>query len=365
MKEKIKQKAISLGFHQVAFLPALPLPSWDEDIGLRQILDPSKADYWDDRGLTNNFSTILPDAKTIIIAAYPYQPYHPENFAPDQASYSAHYKAYPQGRKAMTEVGEILNEAGYKIVVDSPIPAKRLAYLGGIGTYGKNGLIYHPEFGSFITLHTIVTNAVFELDKIETSVLSDCGGCRICVDACPTGAIADNGVILVSKCIRHYMLSSDIVPVEIREKMNNRILGCEDCQLICPKNRKPLKQSICLDEEDRDVFNIREILSQADTGLKKLMIPISEIVGKNYGRPQRVLSMAVILAGNSGDPTYLPLLAKTLYHPHIPIRAHSAWALGKLGGHEGKSLLCAALKREQEAKVQYEIHLALGARGRF
>ncbi|NLC44157.1 MAG: hypothetical protein GX783_07725 [Clostridiales bacterium] len=325
-------------------------------------MDPSATDYWESRGLTSDFSTIMPDAKTIIVAVYPYQPFN-QTISQGQGRYSAHYQAYPKGREAMKELGAILADEGYEIVVDSPIPAKRLSYQSSLGKYGKNGLVYHPKFGSFITLHTMLTNAelkwdTLECDKMDTVEMSDCGTCTRCIDTCPTQAIADDGIILVSKCMRFHMGSPEIIPIEIRGKMGDRMLGCEECQLVCPKNSKltHIKEST---EESKKVFNIRAILANALTGLKKLMNPIAQTVGNNYARPQKVLSMAVIVAGNSGDQSYVPLLAETLQYPNEVIRAHSAWAIGKLGGEEAKTALINAEVKEGNIAVRNEIKLAL------
>jgi epoxyqueuosine reductase len=293
MREQIAQKAIKLGFHEVSFLPALPSPSWDDDIRLRRELDPNSAAYWEARGLTGDFKSIMADAKTIIIAIYPYQPFD-QRVSQGQGRYSAHYQAYPKGRDAMKQIGAIIANEGYEVIIDPPISVKRLAYQGSLGTYGKNGLIYHPEFGSFITLHTILTNAQLEWDTVnttDTEKISDCGKCRRCIDACPTRAIADNGIIMLSKCLRYHMSSSDIIPMEIREKIGNRILGCEECQLICPKNVKQIKEE--RPKKSQEIYDVRAILTNAKTGLKKQMDPIAYAVGNNYARPQKVLSMAV------------------------------------------------------------------------
>lgn len=362
VREQIKQKAIELGFHKVSFQSAVPLTSWDNDIKLRQTLDSSTADYWESRGLTSDSSTIMPEAKTIITAVYPYPPFS-QDISQGQGRYSAHYQAYPKGRETMKKLGAILASKGYDVLIDHPIPAKRLAFQSDLGRYGKNGLIYHPEFGSFITLHTIITNAKLEFDPfefgtIDTAEISDCGSCRRCIDICPTQAIADDGVILISKCLRFHMGSSDIIPIDIREKIGNRMLGCEECQLVCPKNIKLLhnKESV---EKCQEIYNIKAILASAKTGLKKLMNPIAQTVGNNYARPQKVLSMAVIVAGNSEDQSYVPLLAKTLQYPSEVIRAHSAWAIGKLGGEEAKTVLTDAQSRESNLAVLKEIKLAL------
>jgi epoxyqueuosine reductase len=356
MKERIIEKANKLGFGQISFIPIQPLPLWDEKIETYRALDANIADYLESRGIVSDCRAVMEDAETIIAAAFPYLPNN--NFHQEQGYYSAHYEAYPKGRKAITELGNLLIEKGHKVAIDPPIPAKQIAYLSGLGKFGKNCLIHHSKFGSFLTLHIILTNAEIASDDIKIGKITDCGTCSLCIDACPMQAITEDGVILINRCLRFHMMSSGIIPIEVREKMDNRIVGCDECQIVCPKNRPIIQQ--CDNTYIREsIFNIKKLLADAKTGLKAHMDLIGKRIGKNYARTQRVLSMAVIIAGNSCDRSYLPLLADTLQHPHPPIRAHSAWAIGKLGGKSAKELLKKAQNQEINPDIKKEIDLAI------
>ncbi|HHY83562.1 MAG TPA: epoxyqueuosine reductase [Clostridiales bacterium] len=357
MKEKIKQKAAELGFPKVAFLPVQSLPLWEEGIKRRKAIDPETAGYWEARGLVSDIYAVMGDARTIIAAFYPYQPFR-QSSSPEKGYFSAHYKAYPRGHAAMAELGKLLTDMGYHISVDPPVPVKEITYRSGLGKFGKNGLIHNPKYGSLMTLHVMLTNAELKPDDAIPGDISDCGSCRLCIDACPMQAITDNGTVIISRCMRYHMLSQDFIPIEIREKTGSRMLGCEDCQVSCPRNRNAYNKAVNFNESD-EIFNIRSILKDHARGLKNHMSLIGETVGRNYARPLRVLSMAVIAAGNSGDPSYIPLLAQTLGHSHPPVRAHSAWAIGKLGGENEKDLLMEARKQEKNPKVIEDIDLAI------
>ena len=357
MKERIIKKADLLGFGQISFIPVQALPIWDERIETLRAIDIDSARYLESRGISSDCRAVMEDAKTIIAAVFPYQPNN-YNLTEGQGYYSAHYEAYPKGRKAITELGNLLKEEGYNIAIDPPVPAKQIVYLSGLGKFGKNSLIHHKKYGSFLTLHILLTNAEIAPDHIEVGKITDCGSCRKCIDACPMQAITEEGLVLINRCLRFHMLSSDIIPVEVREKIGNHMVGCDDCQIVCPRNHASIQPCENI-ESMQNIFDIKKILSDAKTGLKKHMDLIGKVIGKNYARAQRVLSMAVIIAGNSCDHSYLPLLADTLHHSHPPIRAHSAWAIGKLGGKKAIALLKEAVKTEKNPDVRKEILLAM------
>ncbi len=66
-----------------------------------------------------------------------------------------------------------------------------------------------------------------------------CGNCRKCIEACPTGAILENKVINGSQCISYFTieLKDALIPLEMKDKFNNWMFGCDVCQDVCPWNR--------------------------------------------------------------------------------------------------------------------------------
>ena len=355
LKKELLAYGKELGFSMIKITSAELLDIWQQGVEVRNKLDPESSKRWEK--MTANPKELLPDAKSIIIAVRSYIPYS-KDFPQGIGRYSAHYKEYPVGREKIEKLGMFLEQRGYKIIVDPPLPVKVIAHRAGIGYFGKNGLIHTEMYGSWITLHCILTNAPLPQDE-SVDKLSDCGSCETCIRACPTGAIQEGGIVLPSRCIRNYMLSSDFIPVDIRDKIGLRFLGCDICQQVCPKNREALKKAGLPPKEEMDLFDILNILQEWRTGLKNRMERMAALIGKNYGRAQKVLSMAVIIAGNTKDPTYIPLLSETLNHPHPPIRGHSAWALGKIGGEESVEILKRALAKEKDPRVVEEIEQAL------
>jgi epoxyqueuosine reductase QueG len=66
---------------------------------------------------------------------------------------------------------------------------KRIGYLAGLGWIGRNNLLVNKAFGSQFRLVTVLTNMPLKADK---PARQDCADCRLCVEACPCGAIGEN-----------------------------------------------------------------------------------------------------------------------------------------------------------------------------
>lgn len=331
LKEKILVYGKQLGFKELKFIPAEPLPVFEAAMAQRTASDAEAKQAWMQKGIRLEPREILPGAMSLVVAIYPYAPY-PQKFPSGMGTFSAHYRYYPEGREKMERLAGILKDAGYLTAVNPLLPIKAIVQQAGIGSFGRNGLLIHPEYGSYMTFHIILTNAIFPYD--ETGLLpqqfySGCSDCDRCLRACPTGAIGENGTVHLLKCLRQYMLSEEIVPEAFRIFMGPRILGCEICQRCCPENVK-CGVNTTAPIEELTLFNIQQILQSHKSGMKALTERVAALVGENYARAQRILSTSIIAAGNSGNPDYVSLLEETVNHPHPPIKAHSLWALAKL-----------------------------------
>jgi epoxyqueuosine reductase len=130
-----------------------------------------------------------------------------------------------------------LNADGMAFVDSAPILEKAWAREAGLGWQGKHSIIINKEIGSFFFIGTLILNIPLVYDKQNTA--DHCGECRLCVDACPTGAINDNRTIDARKCIANLTIENrGPIPGEFIPKLGNRIYGCDRCQEVCPWNRK-------------------------------------------------------------------------------------------------------------------------------
>lgn len=79
---------------------------------------------------------------------------------------------------------------------------KPVAQAAGLGVMGIHRNIIHPKFGNFVLLGTIVTDA--EISRYGTTLdYNPCLECKLCVAACPVGAIGADGHFDFSACYYH------------------------------------------------------------------------------------------------------------------------------------------------------------------
>src|SRR5436190_2949737 len=79
---------------------------------------------------------------------------------------------------------------------------KPVAVAAGLGQMGIHRNVIHPRFGNFIILGTVLVAA--EIDTQSQPVaFNPCVSCKLCVSACPVGAIKPDGRFDPSACLTH------------------------------------------------------------------------------------------------------------------------------------------------------------------
>lgn len=244
---------------------------------------------------------------------------------------------------------------GVRCSKEAYLPHKLVAQRAGVGSYGKNCLIQTEDYGSWVILASIVTDANLEVDNPPSL---NCGSCEACIKACPTHAIVAPYALNIGRCINHLLASSSSIPIELRPFIGNRINSCDRCQEVCPNNRniRPVR---------RKFFNPR-----TKWGTSPALIPLLDISEEDFNKafasldwykPElKLLERNVIVAlGNTGDSVSLPVLGKMLRNPDSMIRAHAAWSIGRIGGSSSRRLLLNALHREKNTEVKNELDASL------
>jgi epoxyqueuosine reductase len=178
---------------------------------------------------------LVPGARTVVSAALCYYEPGPEP-GPREGRLPRYTwrNAYGELRDKLERLGERLGGA-YRVLVDENQHVDReAAARAGVGFYGKNTMIITRRHGSWVVLGTLVTDA-----EVETTpgLELDCGECRLCIDACPTGALDDPGVLDSTRCLSYWTQSRQAIPDEYREALDDQVYGCDICQDVCPWNR--------------------------------------------------------------------------------------------------------------------------------
>jgi len=150
--------------------------------------------------------------------------------------------------KPLEPIAGFLKKEGYQVRVcdgsiegESIVPLKLAAIRAGLGWQGKHSLLISKKYGTFLALGGILTNA--DLEHNNKKEPDRCRKCVECQKACPVDAIEKPHVLDINKCISS-LLSSDDLPEQVIDSMENRIQDCEICQDACPWNKKHIKNPL-------------------------------------------------------------------------------------------------------------------------
>src|SRR2546421_2077214 len=179
--------------------------------------------------------TLLPEARTVISAAHCYWYEEPPLEALEgRLPRYTWYDGYALLRERLDALGRRLG-GEYRVLVDANQHVDReAAARSGVGFYGKNTMLIPRRHGSWVVLGTLVTPAVVE----ATPPLDlDCGSCTLCIEACPTGALDEPGLVDSTKCLSYWTQAPAAIPEDYRTELRAQIYGCDVCQDVCPWNR--------------------------------------------------------------------------------------------------------------------------------
>jgi epoxyqueuosine reductase len=236
---------------------------------------------------------------------------------------------YADLRGRLDELGRRLGGA-YRVLVDENDHVDREgAVRAGIAFYGKNTMAITHRHGSWVVLGALVTEA-----EVEPSppLELDCGECRLCIDACPTGALDDPGTLDATKCLSYWTQAPAPIPEAYRTELGGMVYGCDICQEVCPWNKGVEKRRRGLVADDaRGFVSLADWLDRDGDDLvaefDRLYVP------RNDDRWLR--RNALVAAGNVGSAALAPSVARHAEDPDPILREAAGWAAARLSGRQG------------------------------
>ena len=318
MQSKIRDIALELGFIDAKAITGHPFDVWRkrlDSIPLGKHMsfdhDPVVVSGW-------------PLEEITIWAAIAATP-PLEGWPDDCGEIGAFYMPGDKRRKCEKAWEDAVRELGYEVLTDYTLPDRAAAIRAGLGVHGLNGLLITPDYGSFVSISLLLIRTAPPADARgpEHDMSPGCGDCGICIPACPTGAITENGVDTVI-CLRTYMSWPEYMPEEDYAKMDKRIVGCETCQSVCPKN--DLLERLQPSAVVKDCMKIDKLLT--DSGIKESL----QETKLRYVSEIGIKRQAVLAAANTGRKDLLPLIEPLIDSEDEWLCKMARWATKILSG---------------------------------
>jgi epoxyqueuosine reductase len=267
---------------------------------------------------------LLPGARSVVSVARSY--WLPEQELEPGEGRLARYTwsdAYAELREQLDALGRHLGGA-YRVLVDANQHVDReAAARSGVGFYGKNTMLITRRHGSWVVLGTLVT----DVELAETAPLdADCGACRLCIDACPTGALDEPGTLDATKCLSYWTQAPAPIPEPYRSDLGAQVYGCDICQDVCPWNRGAEKRRGALDESAAGHVDLVEWLEEDGREVverfERLYVPRND--------PRWLQRNALVALGNTGNETHVPILERFAGGEDELLAEHATWALAQV-----------------------------------
>ena len=241
-----------------------------------------------------------------------------------------------------------------KVFCDTaPVMEKPLAEAAGLGWQGKHTVLIARDHGNWLMLGAIFSAADLPVDAPEAD---HCGSCRRCLDACPTDAFPAPYRLDARRCIAYLTIEHPgPIPAEYRERIGNRIFGCDDCLAVCPWNKfaGTAREARMAARTDLAAPPLAE-LARLDEAAFRARFSGTPI--KRTGR-DRFLRNVLIAIGNSGNSILAEEAARCLADPDPTVRGAAIWACGRLlPPSRLADLYDAHGRNESDAHVRAEWH---------
>jgi epoxyqueuosine reductase len=160
-------------------------------------------------------------------------------------------------------------------------------------------------------------------------------------------------VVDARRCISYQTIENKgIIPRELRAGIGTHVYGCDICLEVCPWNRfaQAGRHLLLAARHDLPELTLVELLGLTPERFAEVFRRTAIKRLKLTG----LLRNACVVAGNAGDATLLPALARLAAHDSALVRAHAVWAVRRVAGEGAGELLAAVREKETDAAVLAE-----------
>jgi epoxyqueuosine reductase len=331
IEERLKAKAREMGFELAGIARATTAD------GFARFRD------WLDRGYAGEMNylhrhanprrhpgSILEDVRSVLMLGMTYGLPSPT----DRAARVAKYALGPDYHRFLWDKlntlgtwldAEVPGTRSHGVADSAPLLERDFARRAGLGWFGKNTMLLNKQQGSFFLLCALLTTLELEPDPPHES--EHCGTCTACLEACPTQAFPEPGVLDARRCVSYLTIElKTSIPEELRPGIGDWLFGCDVCQDVCPWNHRPNPSPGLPVRPDLLEIDPVELLTMSPDELRR------RFKGTSLRRAnwRGLLRNAAIVLGNRRETRALPALREALQWDDEVVREACEWAIDQI-----------------------------------
>ncbi len=329
LAQELKERARQAGADIAGIAPAQPAPQAAllED-WVKAGLAGSMAFFQRDAAVRQDIRRWYPQARSVLVCGFSYAGSAAAPAVPGQgriARYAVHEDYHAALKSRMDGVLAWLRQQGAdgRLFVDtSPVLERLYGAAAGLGWIGRNCLLISQDIGSYFCIAGLAVDRALEPDAPAPDL---CGSCRKCLQACPSGALAERRLD-ARLCSAYLNIEhKGIIPEGRRAGMGCWVAGCDLCQEACPWNdyagTKGLLQPLLPTQ-----LSLERLAALDELGFKKLFgaTPLLRLKRRGLARN------AILAMGNSGEAGFRTILESGGADPDPVLRETALWSLSRL-----------------------------------
>ncbi len=251
-------------------------------------------------------------------------------------------------RRRLEEEGLLERGSRSRAAVDAaPLLERSHAAEAGIGFLSKAANLLHPRFGPWFFLGELMLTV--ELEPTPDPPAGSCGTCTACLDACPTSAILEPGLVDAGRCISYHTIENrGAIPEALRPSIGTWAFGCDVCSEVCPWGRSApdLAERFGL-HRTHESGGPERWIALRDPAQWSAELEGSPL--KRAGREGLARNAAIVLGNAPSERGEGALLEALSFDPSALVREAAGWALVR--GYGESPSIRAAVERAASAEA--------------